>query len=135
MLNIRTGNNTDFIIYNDIKLVNINLAVLIGISVGSSRKCDFTVNISLAFFDEICVTKGNNRYISLSIAMVAGRSMGGIASAVFYTVTTGVYSVALWFTSYFAEAVPGIVTHLVLVPVLVFSLQKAHLIPKRYAAS
>lgn len=74
-------------------------------------------------------------YISLIAAMVAGRIVGGIATAVFFAVTSGVYSVALWFTSYFIESVPGIVTHLVLVPVLVFSLQKARLIPKRYAAS
>ena len=71
-------------------------------------------------------------YISLIMAMIAGRIVGGIASAVFYTVTSGVYSVALWFTSYFVEGIPGIAAHLVLVPVLVFSLQKARLISTRY---
>lgn len=74
-------------------------------------------------------------YISLIAAMVAGRIVGGIATAVFYTVTSGVYNVGLWFTSYFIESVPAIVIHLVLVPVLVFSLQKARLIPNRYGAS
>lgn len=74
-------------------------------------------------------------YISLIVAMVAGRIVGGIATAVFYMVTSGVYSVALWFTSYFVEAIPGIAVHLVLVPVLVFSLQKARLIPERYGAN
>lgn len=34
-------------------------------------------------------------YLSLVIAMVAGRIVGGIASAVFYTVTAGVYSLQL----------------------------------------
>ena len=71
-------------------------------------------------------------YISLVAAMVAGRIVGGIATAIFYTVTSGVYSIALWATSYFIEAVPGIAAHLVLVPVLVFTLQKARLIPARY---
>ena len=72
-------------------------------------------------------------YVSLAIAMIAGRIVGGIASAVFFTVTSGVYSVGLWFASYFAESIPGIIAHLILVPVLVLSLQKARLVPARYA--
>lgn len=71
-------------------------------------------------------------YISLVIAMIAGRIVGGIATAIFYTVTSGVYSIALWATSYFVESVPGIICHLILVPVLVLTLQKARLIPTRY---
>lgn len=71
-------------------------------------------------------------YISLILAMIAGRIVGGIATAIFYTVTTGVYSIALWATSYFVESVPGIVAHLVIVPVLVLTLHKARLIPARY---
>lgn len=71
-------------------------------------------------------------YISLIIAMIAGRIVGGIATAIFYTVTSGVYSIALWATSYFIEGIPGIVAHLILVPVLVLTLQKARLVPARY---
>lgn len=71
-------------------------------------------------------------YVSLILAMIAGRIVGGIATAIFFTVTSGVYSVALWFASYFAESVPGIVAHLILVPVLVLALRKARLIPNRY---
>ena len=70
--------------------------------------------------------------MSLVIAMIAGRVVGGIASAIFFTITSGVYSVALWFASYFAESIPGIIAHLILVPVLVLALQKARLIPSRY---
>lgn len=73
-------------------------------------------------------------YLSLGVAMVAGRIAGGIASAVFYIVTTGVYSVALWLTGYFAESIPGIVVHLVLIPVVYFTLEKARVIPIRYTA-
>ena len=72
-------------------------------------------------------------YISLVITMIAGRIVGGIATAIFYTVTSGVYSIALWATSYFVEGLPGIVAHLILVPVLVLTLQKARLVPARYA--
>lgn len=71
-------------------------------------------------------------YISMAIAMVAGRIVGGIATAIFYVVTSGVYSVVLWATSYFVESLPGIVAHLIFVPVLVFTLERARLIPARY---
>ena len=72
-------------------------------------------------------------YISRVITMIAGRIVGGIATAIFYAVTSGVYSIALWATSYFVEGLPGIVAHLILVPVLVLTLQKARLVPARYA--
>lgn len=71
-------------------------------------------------------------YISLVVAMIAGRIAGGIATAIFYTVTTGVYSITLWFGSYFVESLPGIAAHLIIVPILVFTLTKAKLIPCRY---
>lgn len=71
-------------------------------------------------------------YISLVVAMVAGRIVGGIATAVFFAVTSGVYSIALWATGYFAESLPGIAAHLILVPLLLFMLQKARVLPARY---
>ena len=71
-------------------------------------------------------------YISMGVAMLAGRIVGGVATAIFYTVTSGVYSIALWATGYFVESLPGIVAHLIFVPVLVFTLEKARLIPARY---
>ncbi len=71
-------------------------------------------------------------YISLAAAMLAGRIAGGIANALFYTGDTGGYTLAMWVTSYFAGAVPGIVCHLISVPLLVFTLAKAKLIPARY---
>lgn len=74
-------------------------------------------------------------YISLTAAMIAGRIAGGIATAVFFAVTSGVYSIALWMTGYFVEAVPGIIAHLVLVPVLYMTLERARVIPCRYVAA
>lgn len=72
-------------------------------------------------------------YISLALAMIAGRIAGGIATALFFIATSGVYSFGLWITGYFVESIPGIVAHLILVPILVFTLEKARLIPIRYA--
>lgn len=72
-------------------------------------------------------------YISLVIAMIAGRIVGGIATAIFFAATSGVYSLSLWLASYFVEALPGIAAHLVLVPLLVLTLAKAKVLPSRYS--
>ena len=72
-------------------------------------------------------------YISLSLAMIAGRIAGGIATAIFMAATSGVYSLSLWLASYFVEAVPGIVAHLILVPLLMLTLTKAKVLPSRYS--
>lgn len=74
-------------------------------------------------------------YISLIVAMIAGRIVGGIASAAFFTVTSGVYSLSLWATGYFLEGLPGIIAHLILVPFLVLILERTRLIPARYPKS
>lgn len=71
-------------------------------------------------------------YIALVSAMLLGRIVGGIASALFYLGTDSSYSISVWATSYFVSALPGIVAHLIVVPVLVIALTKARLIPQRY---
>lgn len=71
-------------------------------------------------------------YISLVIAMVAGRIIAGIAKALIFS--TGSYSLAVWTTSYFITCWPGLVIQLALIPTIVFALMKARLIPERYPA-
>ncbi len=69
-------------------------------------------------------------YIALGAAMLLGRIVGGIAKALFFT--GGTYTVAMWLTGYFVEAVPGILCHLILVPALVLALYRAKVLPLRY---
>lgn len=69
-------------------------------------------------------------YISLLSAMLLGRIVAGAARALIFA--AGNYSMTVWFTSYFVTALPGIVIHLVVVPVIFLALTQAHLIPKRY---
>lgn len=69
-------------------------------------------------------------YISLIAAMVAGRTAGGIASALFHLGTAGSYSLAMFASSYIVGSLPGIVAHLILVPALVFTLEKTKMITK-----
>jgi len=69
-------------------------------------------------------------YVSLGTALLAGRVVAGIARALIFA--AGSYSMSLWITSYFITAWPGLVLHLILIPVIVAALQKARLIPVRY---
>lgn len=68
-------------------------------------------------------------YISLVIAMLAGRVISGIAKAAVLAPGT---TLAGWATASFVTAFPGIVIQLVLIPTLVFALTKARLIPQKY---
>ena len=69
-------------------------------------------------------------YASLTVAMIAGRIAGGIASTLFYLGTTGSYSMSMFVGSYVAGNLPGVVVHLILVPALVFALDKAKMIAR-----
>lgn len=69
-------------------------------------------------------------YISLIVSMLAGRVVAGAARALIFA--AGEYSVAVWAAGYFVTAWPGIVIHLILIPVIVAALEKARLIPRRY---
>ena len=70
-------------------------------------------------------------YASLILAMLLGRIVGGVATAIFFLLTADTYSVKLWVTGYFVEALPGIVAHLLVVPALYQTLRKAGVIPVR----
>lgn len=73
-------------------------------------------------------------YISLAGAMLVGRLVGGLASYILYTffIPGEAFTIAVFATSYFVTAAPGILCHLIVVPILVFTLTKAGLVPARY---
>ena len=73
-------------------------------------------------------------YLSLTAAMVLGRSAGGIAKAlVIRLMATGeAFDIAVWATTYFVSALPGILIQLAVLPVLAVALMKARVIPGRY---
>ncbi|MBR0385219.1 MAG: ECF transporter S component [Erysipelotrichaceae bacterium] len=62
-------------------------------------------------------------YAVLICAMMAGRVTYGILNALIFR--AGQYSMAAWTSAAFVTALPGIVIQLILVPILIFSLQKA----------
>ena len=75
-------------------------------------------------------------YISLTAAMVLGRIVGGIAKAIYIAVmATGAdFGFGIWVSSYFVGTLPGIVVHLILLPVRVGILTRVKLVPARYPA-
>jgi Protein of unknown function (DUF1393). len=70
-------------------------------------------------------------YISLISAMLIGRIVSGVLKALIFS--PGNYSIAMWTTSYFVTSLPGIAIQLALIPTIIFALEKANLIPARYA--
>ncbi len=68
-------------------------------------------------------------YISLPVAMVAGRIFSGIAKA--WILAPGT-SLTAWATASFVTGLPGISIQLILLPTLVVALTKARLIEARY---
>ena len=72
-------------------------------------------------------------YLSLGTAMIAGRVVGGIAKALFYMGSGEAFTLAIWASSYFVSTLPGILCHLLLIPLLVLTLERAKVIPARYS--
>lgn len=71
-----------------------------------------------------------NIYISLIAAMVGGRVVSGLASAVFYGVAGKAYGFQIFLTGAFVTGLPGIILQILIVPLLVIGLEKAMVISK-----
>ena len=71
-------------------------------------------------------------YISMVTAMVAGRVLAGFAKAWIFGMADAPFA---WVTTSLVAGIPGIVIQLVLIPLLVVTMTKAHLLPERYSKS
>lgn len=69
-------------------------------------------------------------YISLVLSMIAGRIVAGVCRALIFS--DGGYSFNAWLASYFASTWPAMILQLAIIPAIVFALEKARLIEKRY---
>ncbi len=80
----------------------------------------------------IIFSKNVNRlaatYISLVIAMIGGRIVWGIVSLILLGVNGGEFTVAIFLQGAFLGAIPGILLQLILIPTLVFGLERAKVI-------
>ncbi|MBR5229612.1 MAG: ECF transporter S component [Firmicutes bacterium] len=71
--------------------------------------------------------KKSSIYISMVIAMVCGRAVWGAARMIIAGVTGTEFTWSLFMAGAFVEAIPGIIIHLVLVPVIVMAVKRKNL--------
>ena len=71
-------------------------------------------------------------YVTLIVAMIAGRIVSGLANVVLYSLGAKewTYTLAMFLSAHFIKAWPALILHIVLIPVLVLALQRAHIIKK-----
>lgn len=62
-------------------------------------------------------------YVSLIVAMIAGRIVGGIVKVAIVGLAN--YSLSMWVSAYFVATAPAIIIHLVLLPIIYIALKKA----------
>ena len=67
-------------------------------------------------------------YVSLITAMVLGRVVWGIMRALLSGVAQSPFTWATFFAGAFTTAIPGIITHIVLIPLVVMALRRAKLV-------
>lgn len=67
-----------------------------------------------------------NLYIALITAMISGRIVMGVLNALLFQ--AGNYAFNMWIAGAFVTAIPGIVIQILLIPTIVYGLQKAKLI-------
>lgn len=66
-----------------------------------------------------------NTYISLIAAMLCGRIVWGIVRVIFSGVTGSAFTWAAFLSGAFTTAVPGMILHVVLIPLIVLALEQA----------
>ena len=70
-----------------------------------------------------------NTYISLIVAMLAGRIVWGFAMYFLLMSSGGSFSVQAFMAGAFIKAWPGIILHIAIIPPIILALEKAKLIP------
>lgn len=73
-------------------------------------------------------------YINLIFSMLAGRIVWGAARFALMGLTNTKFSFQLFLSGAFLDAIPGIICHIILVPIIVFALQKAKYLPAAKSA-
>lgn len=67
-------------------------------------------------------------YVALICAMLVGRIVWGVASILVYGAVGKSFTWPIFFAGAFGNAIPGMIVHIVLIPVLVLALKKAKII-------
>ncbi len=64
-------------------------------------------------------------YITLIAAMLCGRVVWGIASIIVYGIQGNPFTMQMFLAGAFINAVPGIILHLILIPAILFALERS----------
>ncbi len=67
-------------------------------------------------------------YVSLILTMIVGRIVWGIAALIFYPMAGINFGWQVFYASAFLNAIPGIILQIVLIPPILFALQRARLL-------
>jgi len=67
-------------------------------------------------------------YVSLIVAMITGRAIWGIANIVLYRILGNPFTWEIFAAGAFLNAIPGIIIQLILIPIIIFALEKANLL-------
>ena len=70
-------------------------------------------------------------YVSIISAMIVGRAVWGVAQLVLLGIKGKSFTFAAFLAGAFINAVPGIIIQLVLIPAIMFALDRSKLIPFR----
>lgn len=70
------------------------------------------------------IEKKGRIYISLLLAMIAGRIVKGIANVIVLGITGSAYTWKMFISGTMINAIPGVVVQLILIPILVLTLEK-----------
>ncbi len=98
----------------------------------------FPIGISMAFelaaygllsglLYNLLPKKTGNIYVTLIVSMLLGRIVWGITRVVILGVAGIEFTWAMFITAAFIKSVPGIIIHIILIPLIVIALQKANL--------
>lgn len=88
----------------------------------------FTYGLLTGLLYRLLPRKMTSVYVSLICAMIGGRIVWGVAQVIILGLTDSVFGWAAFWAGAVANAVPGIIVQLVLIPILVVALQRARIL-------
>lgn len=80
-------------------------------------------------FYKLLPKKNAYLYVALILAMLAGRVVYGVASLIILGISGSAFTFQAFLTGAFLTAWPGILCHIILIPLIVIALKKANLMP------
>lgn len=69
-----------------------------------------------------------NIYITLIFSMIIGRIVWGLVSLLIYSLQGNTFTMTMFVAGGLTNAIPGMILQIILIPILVLALQKAHLL-------